>query len=205
MGILVSCIMPTRGRREMAREALGCFLAQTYSPRELVIVDDIQDPSFDASVCTVPGVRWMPLIGHKTIGSKRNIACDQAKGDIVAHWDSDDLSAPGRLTDQVERLIKSGLDVSGYNEVEFFSAGGRWIYRNPTWAVGSSLVYWRRFWHVNRFEPVMVGEDNAFIAHTNVANAPSRGLLVARIHAGQTNRTAEKISQNDNNLWTRVA
>ena len=44
--ILVSAIMPTRSRPALSRAALNCFLAQTYEPRELVILDDDDDPSF---------------------------------------------------------------------------------------------------------------------------------------------------------------
>ena len=38
-----------------------------------------------------------------TIGAKRNLACSLAHGDYIAHLDSDDRSAPDRLTDQMAR------------------------------------------------------------------------------------------------------
>ena len=44
--MLISAIMPTRSRPPLSQVALDCFLAQTYEPRELVIIDDEDDPSF---------------------------------------------------------------------------------------------------------------------------------------------------------------
>src|SRR6266545_4002208 len=40
---LVSCIMPTAGRRRFVPQAIGYFLRQDYPNRELVIVDDGTD------------------------------------------------------------------------------------------------------------------------------------------------------------------
>ena len=36
------------------------------------------------------------------IGAKRNLACEQVRGELVVHWDDDDWSAPRRLRYQVE-------------------------------------------------------------------------------------------------------
>ncbi len=40
MNPLVTCLCLTRNRRAWLPRAIGCFLAQTYEERELLIVDD---------------------------------------------------------------------------------------------------------------------------------------------------------------------
>ena len=37
---LISCIMPTRGRPELAPVAIRCFEAQDWTNKELVVIDD---------------------------------------------------------------------------------------------------------------------------------------------------------------------
>jgi len=204
--MLVSCIMPTRGRREMAREAFECWKAQTWMHREIIIVDDIQCPSFDLSICREPGVRYIPLLGHQTIGAKRNIACETARGEAIAHWDSDDLYAPGRLEDQAKRLSESGAWITGYNEAVFIADDGtEYLWRNTIltpqgekilnqhYALGSSMVYWRSAWWNNRFQPTSQGEDNTFQMEIQIENGgnriysvPSRGLMTVRMHGDCT-------------------
>ncbi len=45
------------------------------------------------------------------------------------------------------------------------SPGEAWIYsnRNPLYATGASLCYWRKTWERHPFKDTMVGEDNAFL------------------------------------------
>src|SRR5262245_29017995 len=99
-------MMPTRGRREFASQALACFLAQTYPAKELVILDDADDPSFpnkeglprdDASIRYLVGAR-------RTIPIKRNLIAEAAAGELICHFDSDDWQHPERLSTQVKFL-----------------------------------------------------------------------------------------------------
>ena len=216
--MLISCIMPTRGRREMAREALDCFHAQTYPDREIVIVDDLQDPSFHFSVAAEPRVKYIPIPGHQTIGSKRNIACEAATGQAIAHWDSDDLYAPERLNDQIARLVDSRVWLTGYNEVEFVADDGtRYMFRNTLltpqggkisnqhYAIGSSMMYWRSAWWNNRFQSTNKGEDNSFQLalqtsgrESKIHSVSARGLMTVRMHGDCTsNRGAEFLKRQE--------
>src|SRR5262245_11132852 len=85
---LVSCIMPTNNRRRFASAALDYFLRQAYPNRELVIVDDGLDPIADL-IPDDARIRYFNIAQRSTIGSKRNFACREAKGDIIVHWDDD--------------------------------------------------------------------------------------------------------------------
>jgi glycosyltransferase involved in cell wall biosynthesis len=62
-----------------------------------------------------PSARYIHFGIKHSIGAKRNLGCEAARGEIIAHWDDDDYSAPGRLEDQVRRILTSGKAVTGYN------------------------------------------------------------------------------------------
>ncbi|WP_437534811.1 glycosyltransferase family 2 protein [Sorangium sp. So ce726] len=108
----VSCIMPTADRRPFVTLALELFAAQTLLDRELVVVDDGDDPVGD--LCEgAPGVRYLRLPQKMSIGAKRNVACQSATGALIAHWDDDDWYGPERLRLQAEPIAAGRADVTG--------------------------------------------------------------------------------------------
>ncbi|HYI13238.1 MAG TPA: glycosyltransferase [Thermoanaerobaculia bacterium] len=109
---LVSCIMPTFDRRPFLPLALECFRQQTYPRRELIVVDDGTD-SVEDLVRGEPDVRYIRLKRRLTIGAKRNLACREARGEIIAHWDDDDWYGPTRLAVQVEPILSGDADITG--------------------------------------------------------------------------------------------
>jgi glycosyltransferase involved in cell wall biosynthesis len=109
---LVSCIMPTSNRRAFIPLALTCFRAQTYSNKELVVIDDGSDPVADL-LQDSPDVRYVRIPQRLTIGAKRNLACREAQGEIIAHWDDDDWYAPDRLERQIAPIAEGQADMTG--------------------------------------------------------------------------------------------
>jgi glycosyltransferase involved in cell wall biosynthesis len=109
---LVSCIMPTYNRRAFVPQALEYFRRQDYPNRELIIVDDGNDPVGDLAR-DVPGVQYVRLPARKSIGAKRNLACARARGEIIAHWDDDDWYSNDRLRYQVMPIIAGTADLTG--------------------------------------------------------------------------------------------
>lgn len=110
---LISCVMPTFNRRSFIPLALQCFRDQTYPRKELVVVDDGTDPVADL-LEGVQDVRYRRLARRLTIGAKRNLACREAQGEFIAHWDDDDWYAPGRLELQVAPLLAGTADLTGF-------------------------------------------------------------------------------------------
>ncbi len=109
---LVSCIMPTYNRRQFVPQALQHFLRQDYPNRELIIVDDGQDPIGDLSE-GLPNVRYLRLPSRSSIGAKRNLACQHAQGELIAHWDDDDWYSSDRLRYQVAPILAGKADITG--------------------------------------------------------------------------------------------
>ena len=186
------------GRERMAEEARRCFYQQTYPHREIVTVN-----------------------GPESIGVKRNRGVQVASGDIICHWDDDDISAPGRLAEQVERLLANDVDIVGYHSILFanFGTGEAWRYdaqRGPHaetgYAVGSSFMYRKSFWEGRRFLDTNVGEDNAFLygdmqhgrPRARVHSIDGERYLLARQHEGNTDKARESIIRVNRNNWQPV-
>jgi len=109
---LISCIMPTYNRRPFLPLALRCFLDQDYPNKELIVVDDGEDRVGDLAE-NLPGVRYLSPASRLSIGAKRNLACAEARGEIVAHWDDDDWYAPDRLRYQAAPIIAGEAEITG--------------------------------------------------------------------------------------------
>lgn len=192
---LVSCIMPTANRRVFVPRAIEYFLRQDYEPKELIVVDDGDDAIGDL-IPADERVRYVRLDAKTSVGAKRNLACEQARGRIIAHWDDDDWHAPHRLSYQVEALEREGAELCGISTLLFYEmrggSGGRgWRYVYPTrqkaWLSGSSLCYTRAFWAGNRFREINVGEDARFVWNKPAARIcalPDPGFHVGIIHKG---------------------
>lgn len=179
--------MPTANRREFVARAVDYFLRQDYEPRELLILDDGDDAVADLMPAD-ERVRYVRLNEKLTVGAKRNLACEQARGEIIAHWDDDDWHARRRLGYQVAELLRTGAQACGINRLLFYDVrdGRGWQYVYPAsqklWLSGSTLCYRREFWAGNRFAPVNVGEDARFVW---AARASQMSVLTdATFHVG---------------------
>jgi len=109
---LISCIMPTWNRRSFVPIALRSFLNQDYPNRELIIVDDGAEPVEDLTD-GIPNVHYLRLSTRTSIGAKRNLACQRARGGIIAHWDDDDWYSPDRLRYQAVPILSGQADMTG--------------------------------------------------------------------------------------------
>lgn len=93
---MISVLLPTYARPEFLRESIECFLRQTYTDSELVVMNDWRGHtvSFDH-----PRVRVFNNTSGKrrSLGATRNWLCSQAAGDIVTDWDDDDIYLPDHL------------------------------------------------------------------------------------------------------------
>jgi len=110
---LISVTCPTSEKRQHFHPLLyETFRIQDYEPKELVIVDTGTKPSpfFEEQARKDPRIVYRFYAvedlreGCKTqkkawsLGLKRNIACCLARGAALAHFDDDDLYAPGYLS-----------------------------------------------------------------------------------------------------------
>jgi glycosyltransferase involved in cell wall biosynthesis len=204
--MFVSALMPTRGRSAMAREALACWQAQTYPWRELVVVDDRDCPSFPEGL-NLPGVQYHVMDRRMSVGSKRNIACSRAAGEVLMSWDSDDWCAPERMESQIALMQSKGVAFVGYHSMVFVddAAGEAWKYcGDDKYALGTSFCFKRELWQASPFPDLQIGEDNAFRSRhrEQIISVDAGEMLVARIHS---ENTSDKKANRNPKQWSRVS
>ncbi len=197
----ISCIMPTYNRRMFVPRAIEFFLRQDYPNRELIIVDDGTDPIIDL----IPDdlrVRYVRLKDKYTVGAKRNLACREAKGEIIVHWDDDDWMASRRLSYQVDYLLKEQVDLCGLSKILYTDPARKksWQYTYPSgqkpWLAGGTFCYTKDFWQSTSFPEINVGEDTYFVKRDGckkIIDLQDNTFYIALIHAENTDpkRTAE--------------
>lgn len=116
MNPTVSVIVPAYNRASLIEETLDSIHAQTYSPIELIVVDD---GSVDGTKDVVAG--WMkksrhpcclffPLSGNVGKSSAVNYAIGQVNGDYLMIFDSDDILLPDAIAAEV-RFLEDHPDV----------------------------------------------------------------------------------------------
>ena len=108
----VSCLMVTANRKRIASRAIKCFERQTYTNKELVIIDDgQQDYSDILSHLPESSVNYIRIKQEKNVklGELRNISLDTAKGDYLIQWDDDDWYHSDRIKIQSE-VLQKGAD-----------------------------------------------------------------------------------------------
>lgn len=142
---------------------------------------------------------------ERTIGGKRNLACEMAAGEIIIHWDDDDWSASTRISEQIKLLEEHA--VTGYHDMLFWEESRQRasVYTNGShYALGSSLCYTRSWWKDHKFPSYNIGEDNHFVNAANEAGKlltiAGRGVMVARVHPGNTSKNKSnfpKVSSED--------
>jgi glycosyltransferase involved in cell wall biosynthesis len=190
---LVSCIMPTSDRRAFVPRAIAQFLEQDYPHRELIVVDDGADSVADL-IPDDPRIRLIRLDRTATIGTKRNLACEAARGDLIAHWDDDDWMAPWRLRYQIDEMLRDGAEVCGLSRLLFYQETTRraWEYVYPAgrpWLAGGTLCYRRSVWASHRFADVNEGEDTRFVwtlRGVKLLALRDARFYVATVHARNT-------------------
>jgi glycosyltransferase involved in cell wall biosynthesis/GT2 family glycosyltransferase len=191
---LVSCIMPTFDRRSFVPQAVRYFLRQDYPATELVIVDDGPQPVSDLLPVDARIV-YQRLDARTVLGAKRNLACELARGSIIAHWDDDDWASPQRLSVQVAALTDSGADVCGAASMLYYDpvSSSAWRFTWPggqrQWAAGPSLCFSKELWRRSPFPDVTIGEDTRFVfspAVRRVADVRAAGCVVGIIHSRNT-------------------
>jgi glycosyltransferase involved in cell wall biosynthesis len=141
---LISCLTVTAGRLRLLKEAIRCYLDQTYPHREMVIVTAGGEPyrrAIRAHLAELDrsDIRLVDVEDPSaTLGRLRNISVARAQGDIVCQWDDDDLYHPDRLRAQFEAMTEGGGRACFLNEHLQFFVGDRtlvWV----DWTTGAVL------------------------------------------------------------------
>ena len=115
--VIVSAVIPTRGRPELLQRAVRSALAQTLRAIEVVVVIDGEDPATSLALkeWTHQDGRLRVLALPASVGGSdaRNRGVEAASGEWIAFLDDDDEWLPGKLQaqlDAVGTIDCAGLD-----------------------------------------------------------------------------------------------
>lgn len=126
---MISAVMCTYRRFNCVQRALDCFVAQTYSNKELIIYNtDVEFPYVSTPELRAANVKIFNNAIDKTthlpytnVGAIRRDALVEASGDYVVTWDDDDIWLPFFMQQAIDRMSETGLP-SFKPEKSFFYA-----------------------------------------------------------------------------------
>lgn len=114
---LISIVIPTYKRNETLKRALDSAISQTYSPIEIIVVDDNADyPDVrsnnesiikEYSNCNIKLVKNDKNLGG---GLSRNAGIQVASGKYICFLDDDDEYLPDKVEKQFKRYIEANND-----------------------------------------------------------------------------------------------
>lgn len=111
MPSLVSIVIPCYNAEKWIKEAIQSVLDQTYSPIEIIVIDDgSTDKSLGIIRSFGSSLRWES--GPNRGGNAaRNRGVELSKGEFIQFLDADDYLLPEKINNDVRSLATSGADI----------------------------------------------------------------------------------------------
>jgi hypothetical protein len=165
---LVSCLCVTENRHAFMPWLLWSYDRQQWARRELVVVDSSEPP---VELPKRRDVRVLHVPLGTSLGKKRNLALDAARGEVAAWFDDDDWQHPERLRGLIpllrESAIRLGASFIGPSQSYFIDTQARRAeaYRMPRYAIFNGSIYYTAMVRHARFpEDVLRTEDTRWIS-----------------------------------------
>jgi glycosyltransferase involved in cell wall biosynthesis len=172
----VSLVTPTYNRRRFIPSLLKLVEAQTYpkDKMEWILVDDGQDSVQDLFEAAkgnpkLPTIRYIRREEKMTLGEKRNLLNQEAKGEILVALDDDDYYMPDRVAAAVHALqSKPQVDLAGASEIYMYFSDTKEIWRfgpyGPNHATNGTMAWRKRYAATHRYnEDVSFAEEKSFL------------------------------------------
>lgn len=111
---LVTIIIPTYNRKRIIGDAISSVLSQTYSNKQIVVIDDGSTDDTESLVRTFPEVEYVRQ-ERRGQAAARNHGLERANGYYIASLDSDDVWETDFLESSIEILERENLDFTFAN------------------------------------------------------------------------------------------
>jgi hypothetical protein len=166
----VSVCTPTFNRRPFIDAMIECFNHQTYPKdrMEWIIIDDGTDKIEDL-VSHIPNVKYFAYNEKLTLGKKRNLMHDKARGEIIVYMDDDDYYPPERVSHAVEMLMANPTTMcAGSSEIYIYFKHIDKMYQfgpyGPTHATAGTFAFKRELLTHTRYnETACLAEERYFL------------------------------------------
>ena len=161
----VSVVLTTRDRPRFLSIALRCYAEQTYSNRELIVVDDGTEFPVDELTLRELGGRLVRMPSGSSIGAKLNAGIEVARGPLCQKMDDDDWYHPRFLETFINRRLEAMYDVCAPTMTFlmpflFFELNTWEIRRSIDFNVpGATLMFDRDDWQERPFRNLPQDED----------------------------------------------
>lgn len=169
---LISCLCVTKRTLKDIQSSIRCFLSQTYSNKELIIlhhtgdeeikrfVNDHNSQYNNASIIYMKNERGLSL----TLGELRNLAIESCNGEYFCQWDDDDWYHMDRLTIQFRALVNNYQQCTLLTNLLIFDQTTQTAYLTPFRFWENSILCNRSlFTHELRYPALTQGEDSSFV------------------------------------------
>lgn len=130
---LVSVVMPVYNVEKFLREAIDSILNQTYKNIELIIIDDCSTDNSRDIIKSYSDSRIRAYFNEENLQQPRtrNKALKLANGKYIAVMDSDDISLPNRIEEEVKFMESNkDIDVCG-SYIKTFGGSKSRLVRTP--------------------------------------------------------------------------
>lgn len=126
---LVSAIITTHNRADLLPRALKSVIAQTYSPLEIIVVDDASTDNTEAVIRDFQKEHDIEYIQNelsKGPARTRNIGIEAATGKFIAGLDDDDKWHPERVAEMMSAYSDDYSFVTSDTIMKFPNGEARW-------------------------------------------------------------------------------
>jgi glycosyltransferase involved in cell wall biosynthesis len=124
---LVSVIIPCYNQARYLRQAIESTLAQSYSPLEVIIVDDGSTDETSQVATSFPNITLLQQ-SNAGLAAARNAGLRKSKGDYVLFLDSDDRLLPNALAAHTKTLSEHQEAAFVYGHCTFISPHGQQLF-----------------------------------------------------------------------------
>lgn len=138
-----------------------------------------------------PNIEHILCYDNGSIGTKRNRLCDEAKGDIIVMFDSDDFYSTDFIYRSYQHLVSTKADVVGLSCAYFYQPHTKmWRYDYigvQKYVIGSGMMFYKSVWERNPFPDKNIAEDAGFLANAGriIPHNYTNGFI-AMIHGNNT-------------------
>lgn len=107
-----SVVVTTRDRPQLAADAVRSVLAGELGAAEVIVIDQSERPApaLEALATEHPSVRYL-AVEERGLSRARNLGAREARSEIVAFIDDDELAEPGWLAAHVDTLARAGTGI----------------------------------------------------------------------------------------------
>lgn len=190
----VTAVITTYHREwKMILRAIHSVLNQTIPVYELLLVDDNGPESpfrqeIEREAAKISQIRYLPMPENGGVAAARNLAIQEARGEILGYLDDDDEWCP----DKLEKLLP--LFEQEENVALVFGTGR--VFKHD-----SGLEYYNWQWEV--YQPAPSYSDMLYTDYVGSASAPLIKTAVLRELGGF--RIEDQPAAEDYELWIRIA